>query len=384
MVGGKRLVRQFQTPVEAEAFAADLRTQRAAAAEAERFERRNRAVSLANLSDEQRADVLSAFRAMEGTRGTLTAAAKFWLQHSAPATARTCNEVLAELLQSCTAANRRVRTITELRRKVGAFCADYGPQPVASITAHDIATWLDGRAGRLSPKSRASFRQALNRLFGFAARRGYREGNPVAAIERPTIEAAVPEVFTPAEVRRLLDAAQAAVPDMIPYFAIGLFAGLRTENELRNLDWRMIDFAERAIEVTAASAKKRRHRSVEMSDNLLAWLMPHRRDAGRIYFSKAAYKKVLSAAGVRWPRNVMRHSFASYHLAAHNEAGRTALALGHPNGVEILFAHYRRLVRPAVAHEYWSISPGNAGRIIPLQPAEDAALPAHTPLVSAG
>lgn len=30
-----------------------------------------------------------------------------------------------------------------------------------------------------------------------------------------------------------------------------------------------------------------------------------------------------------WPANCMRHSFASYHLTAYQDAARTALILGH-------------------------------------------------------
>ncbi len=37
-----------------------------------------------------------------------------------------------------------------------------------------------------------------------------------------------------------------------------------------------------------------------------------------------------AAAGVAtWPHNVMRHSFASYHLALHRDAPLTAHELGH-------------------------------------------------------
>ncbi len=361
LVGGVkerfRDVRRCATIEEAEAEAASLRAERGARRVAEQFDRQNRAVSLTGLSDAQRADVLAALRVLDGTKGSLEGSVRFWKKHAAPANARTCSEVLNELLQSARMANRRERTISELEGKLGAFCGSFGKEQVASITTSDISTWLDKRTGELAPRSRAAYRQSLNRFFSFAARRNYRDGNPVLAIEKPTIEAPPPEVFTPREVMRLLVAAQRTDAAMIPYYALGLFAGLRTENELRGMDWRRIDVAARTIEVTAASAKKRRQRYVDMADNLLEWILPHRRESGPIHYSRLKHRAIVAKARLIWTRNVMRHSFASYHLAAHNDAAKTALALGHPHGVEVLFSHYRKMVRSDVAAKFWKISP---------------------------
>lgn len=387
MVGDKRLVKQFATIAEAEEFAAEKRAEREAGKTAQRFEKVNRAVSLAKLNDAQRGDVLAAFRILDGTKGTLADAAAFWKKHAAPANAKTCAEVLADLVKACEGANRRPRTVSELREKLGAFCAEYGAEPIARVTSADLAAWLDGRADRtetrgegkaarkvrvqLTPRSRAAYRQALNRLFAFAARRQYREGNPVLAIEKPSVETPPPEVHTPDEVRRVLAAAVEMAPALVPFYAVGYFAGLRTENELRGLDWSRINLKRKELEVNAATAKKRRSRYVPMAANLTDWLRPHQQDEGRIFYSRTQHEKVMEKAGVKWPRNVMRHSFASYHLAAYRDAGKTALALGHPHGVEVLFEHYRKLTRPTVAHAFWKIrpTPAAAGKVIPFAEA---------------
>ena len=50
----------------------------------------------------------------------------------------------------------------------------------------------------------------------------------------------------------------------------------------------------------------------------------------------------------------MRHSFASYHLAYHRDAARTALELGHKS-TTLLFTNYRELVTKAAAIRYWAI-----------------------------
>ena len=70
---------------------------------------------------------------------------------------------------------------------------------------------------------------------------------------------------------------------MIPYLAIGYFAGLRTVNELARLDWREIDLADNTITVSPATANKRRSRYVTIAANLAAWILPHRETEGGIW-----------------------------------------------------------------------------------------------------
>ena len=368
--GKKRLIRQFPTLTKAEEYAEELRGQRAEQREAQRFERQHRAVSLANLSDTQRADVLAAFRSLDGTRGTLQGAVDFWKKHTAPANAKTVAQVQAELLAAMLAANRRPRSIQEVRTRIATFIDDHGASPVASITTFDLEAWINERCDGLTARTRQHTRRVLHRFFAFAVKRAYRDGNPVAAIEKPTAEETRPEVFTPAQVRRLMIRAAAIRPKIIPHLALGFFAGLRA-SELAGLDWKDIDLSRREIHVDPAVAKKRRARYVRIEPNLLAWLAPHREEEGPIYYNRDAVELARKKAKVKWPHNVMRHSFGSYHLAAFEDAGKTAAQLGHAGDAGQLFAHYRALVRPDKARAYWKISP-KAEKVIPFPKAATA------------
>lgn len=53
--------------------------------------------------------------------------------------------------------------------------------------------------------------------------------------------------------------------------------------------------------------------------------------------------------------HVVRHSFVSYHLAAFGSASKTANEAGHSEAM--LFRHYRELVTPAAAGEFWALRP---------------------------
>lgn len=368
--GKKRLVRQFPTLAEAEQYAEELRGQRSTQQQADRFERANRAVTLANLTDTQRADVLAAFRALDGTRGTLAGAVDFWKKHAAPANARTVDQVHAELLEAARLANRRPRTLYELENKPAGFVQDNAGTPAARLTTADVEAWLAEKTAGLTARSRGAYRQALHRLFAFAVKRGYREGNPVAAIDKPNAEDTTPEILKPAQVRRLLDTAQEIRPELVPYLVIGFFSGLRSA-EIAGLDWSQIDFSKRLIFVNPATAKKRRARYVKLEPNLAAWLTPYRQGGGRIFYSRRAIRAVQEKGGVMIPHNGARHSFGSYHLAAFEDAGRTAAQLGHSGDPSVLFNHYRAPVKPSEARAFWNIRPAKKerGKVVPFPQA---------------
>ena len=145
---------------------------------------------------------------------------------------------------------------------------------------------------------------------------------------------------------------------MTPFIAIGLFAGLRTR-EIAVLDWKDVDLAEKTINFHATKTKARARRIVEISDNLGAWLLPYSAKAGPV--TPGRYRQWFedirrSAAIDPWPRNAMRHSAASYHLAAHRHESLTQAMLGHESG-KMLFSNYRELVKPKDAAAYWQIMP---------------------------
>ena len=51
----------------------------------------------------------------------------------------------------------------------------------------------------------------------------------------------------------------------------------------------------------------------------------------------------------------MRHTFASHHLAAFQDAGKTAFQLGHKGDPAMLFSHYRNIVTPVEGKKFFKI-----------------------------
>jgi integrase len=81
----------------------------------------------------------------------------------------------------------------------------------------------------------------------------------------------------------------------------------------------------------------------------------------------------MAAAGLKaWPQDVLRHSFASYHLRHHgNDLNLTAQELGHTT-TKMLFQHYREAVKPDAAKSWWALMPDKpkGTKIIPFKAAK--------------
>ncbi len=234
---------------------------------------------------------------------------------------------------------------------------------VATITSAEIDDWL--RSLKLSPVTRNHYRRLIVVAFNFAVRRGYAIDNPAVAAAKAKEPKADIGILTVTQAAQLLES---ATPDILPYLAVGLFAGLRRA-ELERLDWSEIDFESGLIEVTAAKAKTAQRRLVTMQPNLRDWLLPVRKHKGGVTPKdnfRQQFDQARIAAGILdWPDNGLRHSFASYHMAHFKNAASTALEMGHHDS-RVTFAHYRELVKPKDAARYWMIRPARTEKIVPL------------------
>jgi integrase len=145
--------------------------------------------------------------------------------------------------------------------------------------------------------------------------------------------------------------------------AIGAFAGVR-EAEIKRLNWSEVDQRRGHIEIKSSKAKSARRRIVEIQPNLRDWLRPYAGMTDAVVPVNARKKLDAirrDAALARWPKNGLRHSFASYRLAATHDAPRVASELGHTSP-QMLYSTYRELVLPEEADRYWKIAPVSAAK----------------------
>jgi integrase len=307
---------------------------------------------------------------------TIEDAATFYLDYLERI--RRCNVTVADLAKEVLEAKRKdgmsATYIADLKKRLARFSADFGLRPIAAITVEELDNWL--RNLDCGPKSRANFRANVGVMFSYAERRRVIDQNPVLRTAQPKLVDKPPEIFSVDELAALLGAATARAPDAVPMLAIGAFAGLR-EAEIKRLDWAEIDQRRGHIEIKSAKSKSARRRIVEMQPNLRDWLRPYARMNGAVVPVNSRKKLDLvrkAASLVRWPKNGLRHSFASYRLAATHDAPRVASELGHTSP-QMLYSTYRELVLPEEAQRYWKIVPATAAdNVIPWQKGELGAI----------
>jgi integrase len=265
---------------------------------------------------------------------------------------RLVSDLSAEFLQHKKQAGARLRYNKDLRRVMKRFTEDFGERLAAAIAPAEVTRWIEARNTQWE---KANHRRVLSAFFTYAKVNGAIVSNPVDDVPKVRVPVAVTEIFTVNETRKLLAAAYEKVSELIPYLAIGFFAGLRTA-ELERLDW--ADITDSAIRVEPRTSKTASRRVVDMSENLSQWLLPFRKTSGSIRPPNARKMRegLCEVAGVEWKPNGMRHSFASHHVAMYEDSGKTALLLGHSSPA-LVFRHYRALVNRKSAAEYWKLAP---------------------------
>jgi site-specific recombinase XerD len=360
-VTGTRLLRQFKTPDEAEAFAAVMLVQR-----------QNSGLAAFTISDREREDARKALELLRASPGaTLVQVATFFLKHHRPLGGDlSISELVAKFIAEKRLQNLRPRSLADLEHRLNVFTRTFGTNLVRDVDVDAIKKWLVADTTR-SEQTKLNFRRVLHGFFSFAVKNKYAALNPVADIEI-RVESEDPGILTVAQAHcLLLTALEKSELGLGPFVTLGLFCGLRS-GELARLDWRDVNFSEGFVTISKRIAKKRRIRNVPLEPLAVAWLQTFGvRPSGRVapVGLDKRFRKLIKAAGAKaaaarppiawfekWPTNAMRHSFASYFFAKSSNAAETCARLGQRSD-DVLFQHYRSLVKKTEAVRFFELAP---------------------------
>jgi integrase len=253
--------------------------------------------------------------------------------------------------------------LNDLRYRLGRF-ADSFQCDLCSLTPDDVQSFFDSI--QLGVRSFNNFLSALTTFERFAQDRGWlsKEVDLLGSVKKRKEKRTPVEILSPQEMVALLEH---ATPQIAPCFALGAFAGLRSE-EILKLEWADVTRKPGFIEVAAHKAKTAARRLVPITDNLARWL-PRSPLGGLVWQNtKGMFHKVRSSvalqAQVRWTQNALRHSFISYRLALLQDVNRVALEAG--NSPQMIFRHYRELCTPQEAKTWFAIAPEAAPNVVPI------------------
>ncbi len=233
---------------------------------------------------------------------------------------------------------------------------------LSSITAADINAKLDSFRYRSKPLSNTSKRHywgALNALFIWAVKRDLLRKNPVELAVAPTKDHITIGILTSEEFGKLLEAARKHDPAMLSRIVLQGFCGLRRSEAVQyhdKPDGKNDIFVSRDI---AKGAKgKTKDRYIPTSPQIQAWLAEGSWEPmtrfDELHYG-ARLKKLADQAGIKMPKNALRHSFASYGAALH-PLGDVSRWLGH-GATQMTESHYRQGVSPKEAKAYFSLMP---------------------------
>lgn len=351
---------------------------------------------LTNLSAGLRADALRSQELLDPLGASLLDAVKFYLAahdlRSNSVSVREAweggewtNDEWQSYHDACTAKIARgglkPRCFELTRQWIPRFIENFGIEKICDVGSRAIEKWLNeltGRDGRsLATETKNTARTQLNGFFTHAVRQGWVKEDP---IKNGKVEiyydhkaaTKLPGIFTPEEIGRLLEHAPSA---LVPYIAIGAFCGIRPA-ELHRLDWSDIKWERRKIHVEARKAKTAQKRDVTLPDNLLEWLAPYRQNQSGLIIgyqsekaTQAQLRKVTKAAGIsKWPQDGLRHSFASYHLALHQNSALTSAEMGHMTS-ELVWKNYNNDRPEEEGKAFFQLRPGSLDKVIVLPAA---------------
>ena len=148
------------------------------------------------------------------------------------------------------------------------------------------------------------------------------------------------------------------------------FALYRCEpEEISKLLWQDFNLEDKVLRIRPEISKTNRHRIVNLSDNLIAWLETFPRRQDRRVMAGWTRATLGAARNKLWqlmrekqpdlprhaPHNALRHCCVSNYLMKHGSIDSLLLQSGHSQAV--MFEHYLNIVSKADAEKYWNLRP---------------------------
>ncbi len=262
------------------------------------------------------------------------------------------------------------KTLQELKSVGGIIVDTWKYKRVNEVTAEMITTYLNktktAKGKHFTNQTKLNRLTKIKQFFNYCAEkpREWVKENPCDGITI-TAESKEVEILTNSQVLALLEAAmkekQKVRQVMVPYLVLGLFAGLRPE-EAQKMKWEWIAaFDEEKktaqVKVPAEISKISESRYADLSEAGWNLIKPYIKQSGPIGWSRRAFRRIREKAGfagLEWPADCIRHTYASNWLALHKERSHLAEIMG--NSAAIIRRHYKRALPIKDAEAYFEIS----------------------------
>lgn len=257
----------------------------------------------------------------------------------------------------------RERSICDYRQAFSSILSHFPASSLMHIHTADTPTF--GKIIEISfntPRQRLKARAVLHSFFAFCVRNGWCRENPISATDFPAPKEREIRPLSLGEVATIFRVARRMnLRECLPAIALMLFAGIRPR-EVERLCWGDIDWEEKVISILPTHSKTGGSRHVNILPVLEKILRERRRDFSERICPpnwRRKWKRIRRAAGWHFPENswqqdVLRHTFASYHLKFFKNLPQLQCEMGHAS-LRLLRTRYlsMRGITFSAAESFW-------------------------------
>ncbi|MEM7602434.1 MAG: tyrosine-type recombinase/integrase [Verrucomicrobiota bacterium] len=250
--------------------------------------------------------------------------------------------------------------------------------PIVSLNTQFWREWLQQKAEELHWGSSTynSVRARIHSVYAFGIP-DMVSVNPLEGVKKRKLETRAVPVYSIEQITALMNCTWEHDHEMVPFFGIAIFAGLRPGSELLKLQWEDVNFEKRWIRVAAEfDNKTQTRRFVPLEENLLAWLKPWEKAVGpvvpkvnftkrRRWITRGKYQSAPGTSEDQWTevapygdhvRDISRHTYGSYTDSIYGDRNKIKEWMGHTT-FKTYDQHYRNARSPEEGQAFLEIFP---------------------------
>lgn len=340
-----------------------------------------------SITSAEMADIVSAWARLKEAGATIPEATEFFLQHGKRIQEPLFIPALVErFINSREQKKLSGDYVNQLGTSLGSLALRFPLVYAHELTSKQVETW--NKSDRWAAKTRNNYLGDVSAMYEWAMlpTQGHARINPCVGVERdPKKRRGKKPSLTVEQSEQLLQAAAEQNQwRVLAFVVIGLLGGLRPEAEAadQKLTWEDINFDERHIRLTEEVVKTGPGRVVDLTPEAVEWLrlIPEELRTGPVVPAKnwkdewmifryrlgwdvvseklrkkRCLEKVETVHG-KWPKDVLRHTFASYHYAHHQNEALLQVQMGHMSA-KMIHEFYRAVRTRQEAARFWAIAP---------------------------
>ena len=281
-------------------------------------------------------------------------------------TRKLLGDVVKETVEAKRDGTRREGYVRGLGDYLKAFALGRESVPIDTIGVAEIEKWFSMR--KEIPVTRASNLGRLASMFSLALRREYITKNPCDAVEKVKVDHSAPRILTVKQAKRVLFYCWRRDQALLPWAVLVMLCGVRQE-EYEQMAWGNVQIDRGRITVTEEIGNTRRQRIIDLPTDVHpmahAWLkLCQAGKANELLPSTNLRRKRTRMARllrIEWHQDILRHTCGSHLMALKKDPGKVTPVMG--NSTRILLDHYRKLVHPEEAEQFYAILPNKPNMV---------------------